>query len=139
MPKGDNNYNSQKTTCLNGHTFDRTVVNNGKKRRICYTCNRARRNKYHKDGRYDIRDRDGAYRRRYGIGIEEYQTMFSAQKGMCAICGEGSRWRLSVDHDHETGAVRALLCQHCNIGIGNFFDDPNRLQAAAQYIERCRN
>lgn len=64
----------------------------------------------------------------YGITVEDYQNLFERQNGLCAICGRPettvSRTRkpksLAVDHDHVTGKVRALLCQECNIGLGNY-------------------
>jgi len=64
----------------------------------------------------------------YGIEPDEYQRMFIAQDGVCAICGGASRYkrrdgtptnRLAVDHDHETGRIRGLLCDRCNRSIGN--------------------
>ena len=66
--------------------------------------------------------------------------------GLCAICGKaethlsrkGEITRLAIDHDHVTGAIRALLCHACNVGIGTFGDDPDLLRAAASYIERAR-
>ena len=62
--------------------------------------------------------------------------MFDAQGGLCAICQTAPA--VHVDHDHETGAVRALLCFNCNGGLGQFRDDPALLQAAADYVERHR-
>lgn len=83
--------------------------------------------------------------RRYGVTADEHAAMIDAQGNRCAICGEppqpsGVRAaaRLHVDHDHVTGAVRSLLCNRCNQGIGYFKDDPALFRAAAEYIERHR-
>lgn len=61
-----------------------------------------------------------------------------AQKGCCALCGTdtpGGNGDFAVDHDHETGIVRKLLCFNCNIGIGKFRDNPELLRKAAEYLE----
>lgn len=60
-------------------------------------------------------------RRKYGLTPAEIEAMAAEQGGVCAICGAAprGRWkRLHVDHDHATGAVRALLCNDCNLKIG---------------------
>lgn len=84
-------------------------------------------------------------RKKYGIGIAEYTTMFDAQEGRCALCRcEEIRVdhrtkkisRLAVDHCHRTDAIRQLLCHTCNNGLGAFKDDPARLRAAAAYLDR---
>lgn len=85
----------------------------------------------------------GANLRKKGITIEDYESMLAAQRGGCAICGATTNWRgasvrLSVDHDHATGAVRGLLCQNCNSGIGQMRDSPGLLRAAIAYLERHR-
>ena len=54
------------------------------------------------------------YKQIYGITVEDYERMFSSQEGVCAICSNGTKNRLAVDHDHQTGAVRGLLCPRCN-------------------------
>ena len=72
--------------------------------------------------------------RTYGITTEEYEDMYLAVTGHCQICGE--YWDiLAVDHDHETGKVRGLLCQQCNRGIGIFQDDPIRVRQALTYLQ----
>lgn len=75
---------------------------------------------------------------KYGITREQYADMLERQGGRCAICRTdkpgGKRRIFSVDHDHRTGAVRALLCIHCNIGLGAFKDDHAVLRCAYQYL-----
>lgn len=77
-------------------------------------------------------------RYRYGIAYEEYLVMLEAQDNRCLICGaqppEGKV--LVIDHDHATGAVRGLLCQRCNQGLGFFGDDQARLARALRYLKR---
>jgi hypothetical protein len=58
--------------------------------------------------------------------------MLAAQGGVCAICKAAPAQH--VDHDHETGAVRALLCFNCNGGLGQVKDNPTLLHAAAYYV-----
>ena len=60
--------------------------------------------------------------------------MIGEQQGMCEICGELHGDNLFVDHDHTTGRVRAMLCRHCNSGLGFFKDDPELLQIAIVYL-----
>ena len=59
-------------------------------------------------------------RAKYGLTLEDYDNMLEQQKGVCAICGgiNPSGRRLAVDHDHKTGEIRGLLCQHCNTHLG---------------------
>lgn len=58
--------------------------------------------------------RDGWLKRKFGISSEEYDIMLEKQNGVCAICGGKTKRRLAVDHDHQTGKVRGLLCGACN-------------------------
>jgi hypothetical protein len=83
-------------------------------------------------------------KRYYGITGEDYGRMLADQRGVCAICNEpetavtpnGTPKVMHVDHDHETGGVRALLCGNCNAMLGHAKDSPATLRAAADYIER---
>jgi hypothetical protein len=95
-----------------------------------------------------VKHRDNVYRRHqakmlrlYGI---DYTAVLAEQGGVCAICkkpetnrsnGPNPK-RLSVDHCHETGKARGLLCNNCNRAIGLLGDAPDLLRAAAEYLER---
>jgi len=85
------------------------------------------------------RRRDAFLRRTHGIGEAEYQARLAAQEHKCAICGAPPKpektFSLDVDHDHSTNEVRGLLCNACNQGLGYFKDNPERLRAAALYLE----
>lgn len=74
----------------------------------------------------------------YGLERGGYDRMFAEQNGLCAICAvaleDGNN--LAVDHDHETGVVRGLLCSNCNNGLGRFEDDIERLKSAVKYLQR---
>ena len=71
--------------------------------------------------------------RRYGITAAEADYLLDRQQGLCAICNAAPA--VHVDHDHATGAVRALLCFNCNGGLGQFKDNPEVLHAAAYYVQ----
>lgn len=71
---------------------------------------------------------------RYGLTHDEVAAMVEAQGGTCAICQVKDAEH--VDHDHETGEVRGILCFTCNVGLGNFNDDPERLLLAHRYLTR---
>jgi len=84
-------------------------------------------------------DTKGHRKERYGINPEEYNQMYVDQEGKCHICEthEDNLPRvLCVDHCHETGAVRGLLCRHCNLALGMFKDNPKLLQRALQYVQK---
>lgn len=74
----------------------------------------------------------------YGITLPEYNRLLEMQHHSCAICGEKNcktGQALCVDHCHKTKKIRGILCRRCNTGIGNLFDDPDILRAAADYLE----
>ena len=75
---------------------------------------------------------------KYGITLEQRDAMLVSQGGVCAICkvtepGRGKDW--NVDHCHDTGAVRGILCVRCNFMIGHSKDNPEVLLAAANYLK----
>ena len=76
-------------------------------------------------------------RRKYGITEDVIFALTRAQLGRCAICAKLLLWGsfTHVDHCHETRRIRGLLCVNCNNGLGQFFDRPELLRAAAHYLE----
>lgn len=78
---------------------------------------------------------------KFDISVEQYEKMLKEQNGACVICKQpeaNRRQRLSVDHDHETGKVRGLLCQRCNSIIGMALENIEVLESAIQYIARSK-
>lgn len=84
--------------------------------------------------------RKAQLKKKYGITPERYDEMEAEQNGLCAICYQTERQKnkekLSVDHDHETNAVRGLLCHSCNLAIGQFEDNIERLESAIEYLKK---
>lgn len=96
-----------------------------------------------------IEDADRHLWRKYGITRGEWESLFELQGGCCAICGvplqPGPRLRtdpvmgkVCVDHCHDTGMVRGLLCDPCNKGLGSFRDNPDLLANAIKYLTQER-
>lgn len=90
------------------------------------------------DARCQERIRRHKLGRNYGMSIEAYDAMLDSQGGVCACCGGANKdgKRLAVDHCHNFGHIRGLLCASCNAGIGMFRDDPSVLAKAIEYLNR---
>lgn len=76
---------------------------------------------------------------KYNITLEHYEDLLKKQNYRCAICKtnkpKGRNKKFHVDHDHETGKVRGLLCHHCNVALGSFFDSIDNLNKAIEYLK----
>lgn len=75
---------------------------------------------------------------RFGITLNEYNNLLEKQNNQCAICfiHQGDiKKKFAVDHNHETGKIRGLLCHHCNVGLGHFRDNVDFLQSAILYLQ----
>lgn len=89
------------------------------------------------------RQRDQHLRRKYGISAEDYDRLLAEQGGGCALCGvrpedlNSGRYRtyLHVDHCHDTGRVRGLLCPEHNLLLGRFGDSPEMFRRVLEYLE----
>lgn len=107
----------------------------------------AKTREYHRKHRlnpgYKAKERGQHLRIAYGITLAEYDKMLEKQNGVCAICSRpeiaknqyGIK-RLSVDHNHETGQVRALLCNKCNRTLGAAGDDIELLKKLIKYLRK---
>lgn len=83
-----------------------------------------------------IRHRCDHLRRTFGLSEAGLKALIKSQGGVCAICHDGKPEH--IDHDHDSGKVRGVLCGPCNMGLGLFKDDPSRLDAARAYLVRAR-
>lgn len=101
----------------------------------CVDCCRARAT--------DVR-RDGKLRNQYGLSLATYLELLKRQQNSCGCCGRGikARWatinaseRACVDHCHDTGVIRGLLCTNCNTGIGLLGDNLNGVKKALTYLK----
>lgn len=77
--------------------------------------------------------RNQRFVRNYGVSLDDYEAQYAAQAGMCSICGQLNE-TLHIDHNHQSGDVRGLLCHNCNTAIGQLNDDEDRLLAAIMYL-----
>lgn len=105
----------------------------------CKSCRkRWSAEKYKADPELRERRRNGHYISRYGMTYDEVLALRERQDCKCAICREelaGGRQE-HVDHCHESGVVRGILCSECNTGIGKLQDSPALLRVAADYLEK---
>jgi hypothetical protein len=106
----------------------------------CKECTRAYNRDYTKRNpeANRLRARRSRVKAKYGITWQERDQMIAEQGGKCAICQEPftSTKTTHIDHCHGSKGVRGILCWPCNIGLGNYRDNPDRLRAAADYLER---
>lgn len=102
--------------------------------------NRINRKEYYSDPVRKMKYRNLDLQKRFGISQLEYEQMFEAQDGVCAICkkfrlNKGKKY-MAVDHCHKTGKVRGILCHFCNRAIGLFDDDQKLLTQAIEYLAK---
>ncbi len=127
----------------------------------CKACMRARLKERYKDESYRQQklatgarwreahpdaDMNKYYKRKYGITMDDYNRMFVEQNGVCAICGKEEKTRrrkkssgnerLAVDHCHETGEIRGLLCFKCNTAMGSLGDTRDHVMRVIHYLSK---
>lgn len=97
-----------------------------------------RRNKEENRERIAASNRRGHLRRKYGLTADDYDFLRVTQADLCGICGEKEEAGLHVDHHHESGLIRGLLCGKCNKAIGLLREDPALFEAASRYLHRTQ-
>ena len=115
--------NSRKTECPKGHPYDQENTRYWQGKRICKACAKV--------------NADWQRLKRYGISKDDYAALLEQQSNCCAVCQREFDRTPHIDHDHETGRVRGLLCYPCNSGLGQFQDDTEVLKKAIAYLENC--
>jgi hypothetical protein len=157
---------ASQTHCKRGHEFtpESTIVSKyksgkykGQSRRTCRTCKETFDKEYYRDNLEELK----AYRLNYhrtvskkknleekGWTEELFEVTLSEQGGKCGICGVtikqfGTRGEITAlacaDHEHsDPPKPRGLLCTFCNVGLGYFIDNPERLRSAAVYVEKFK-
>lgn len=98
-----------------------------------------------KNSFYKWRNKNKDYERikiiknKYNLTIDEYNTLLVSQNFSCGICKTSQsllKKSLAIDHCHNTGKVRGLLCNNCNTGLGQFKDNINSLKSAIKYLQK---
>jgi len=125
----------------------RSLANKG----VCGSidCRYQQRLKYNRQNkkRKSKSDYKAHHLRQYGLTIEQYEQMEEYQDHKCKICGKEESTldknknvkRLAIDHDHNTGQIRGLLCSPCNTALGGFKDNIDSLKRAILYLEGSKN
>lgn len=129
--------------------FHKSRVSRGGKHHTCIRCHAKDNREWYLKNREAILQRqrekrhsvnpdikrDYRFRRIYKITLQNYYDMEMSQNGCCAICEEApARDLLCVDHDHDTGKVRGLLCGRCNRVLGSMEDNPILLEKMIKYL-----
>ncbi len=121
--------------------FYRHGTNNDGLQYNCKSCSKANRRDWRAKNPARSREieRQQYRRQHYGLTEQAYRALLDGQNHCCAICEDtlGVGQESAIDHCHETGCIRGILCRHCNIGLGHFRDDPGRLQAAMLYLAKA--
>jgi len=135
-------FQQRKLTAKKWRERNRTVNAEQERERCRIYYNRNLEKERHRKREYSAADRrremKHRLKRQYGITLEDYETLLIHQGGGCAICqteGCSTGYKLAVDHDHENGVVRGLLCMSCNTALGRLNDSTELLLRAVAYLE----
>jgi len=141
-------------TCLRSYakyTNDNIYPSSTDGTKVCAKCGKRlpmtdfHAGKHNRDGRASYckicaggMSSNSSLKKRYGITIEEYDSMFKKQNNRCAICGREytSGRRFHVDHNHTTKEIRGILCHNCNVAIGHANEDTDILRKMIEYLDK---
>lgn len=124
----------------------RTASRRNAQRRINYANNPELRNRDRENSKKWRKNNPRKHKNQrlamYGITVDDFEKIFKEQNKSCAICGysdlTNSKFFPVVDHCHDTGIVRGLLCMNCNNGLGKFRDSCRLLQNAIEYLTNTK-
>jgi hypothetical protein len=104
--------------------------------RMCGSCSTTQSREWYRKNPHVKRNAN--LLREYGISLETFENMKAKQHGKCAICKNEFKNSIDtcVDHNHKTGQVRELLCNHCNRAIGLLKESTDILKSALLYVEK---
>jgi hypothetical protein len=144
------NPQKEKTHCDNGHEFtEENTAYTKAGYRHCRQCSRdsANRVRIEDPEGTKLRKKEWQSQSRYGLSVEERVAMLAAQGGKCAVCGRSDcEWGKvgfnvngwSTDHNHTTNQVRSILCQPCNILVGQIETNKDKVLKILDYLERFK-
>ena len=113
--------------------FSKHKSNKDGYRKVCKACRSLQEGERYRNN--PDKTRDTTYKRLYGLSLHDYNNLVDKQQSLCKICSKPFQ-KLYVDHCHQTGEVRGLLCSKCNLGLGQYDDRPDLLRQAALYLEK---
>lgn len=112
---------------------------NGYRQRRCKACHSNYVKQKRKSGEYQG-SMKYSLKKRYNMTIADFEELLESQEHKCAICKTDlktlSTKLVHIDHSHETNEVRGVLCHWCNVGLGSFKDDVDRLKEAINYLSK---
>jgi len=105
--------------------------------KLYYLNNIESKKEYDKSPETKERRRKRLIKSKYGLSYKEWEGLWYAQDGRCAICDKfiAEPKNICIDHNHKTGEVRGLLCKECNLALGCFFDNPELTNLATEYLK----
>jgi hypothetical protein len=105
----------------------------------CKDCGRKHSRRWQADNRTPASTKNSMLKSKYNLTLDDYHNLLDQQGGKCACCGTTDprgKGTFHVDHCHETGHIRGLLCHSCNVGIGHLGDNLQGILQAAMYLSK---